>query len=173
MNKPSFCIGKDQSLVIMRDVLSHLTEDGQIMLNEKMNWRDRYGSSSSSRAIAQRHKIAVVEVEMSLPDYEDSKLSPETKEAFDLAVQNGDFNRSESIEIHHGSEIVDDKIMLTAYLHGTQSECDVSYPCFTYDSTYQCWIIRDAFWGAAGGIDCNGIVTVLDFSAYEQGQHSE
>jgi len=167
MDKPSFCIEKEQSLNIMRNVLSHLTEDGQIMINEKMNWRDHYGSSSN-KVITERHKIAVVEVELSLPDDEDQKLSLETKEAFNLAVQNEEFNRSESIEIHHGSKIVDDAIILEVYLHGTQAECDVSYPCFTYDSDYECWIIRDAFWGAAGGIGCNGIVTVLDFSAYEQ-----
>jgi len=55
---------------------------------------------------------------------------------------------------------------MDAYLHGTQAECDVSYPDFSYDEILKAWIIKEDFWGARNGISQDGIVTILDFSEY-------
>ena len=135
-----------------------------------MDWEKHYSDTPSDNVIEYRHKIAVVE--LNLEDYigyvNVDKIDLDSiPDAFYTAIANQKYERSTQVELHFGSEILDDKINLSAYLHETSAECDVSYPLFTYDELYGCWIVKQKFWGAPFGIDGNGIVLILDFSAYD------
>jgi hypothetical protein len=60
----------------------------------------------------------------------------------------------------------DDKISITMFLPGSQVECDTSFPVFTYDEVYQCWIIKEADWDCEGGIQGGLTVWILSFDGY-------
>lgn len=159
----NFSVDKEKSLAVIKELLSHLKESDQIMISPTMD------SEYYDNPIDQRHKLAIVE--LFLENCNESDYIQEVSEQIYEAYNNSDYDRSDHIEIHYGSFVSqensqDELIHLTAYLHGTQAECDVSYPCFSYDKQYECWIIKDDFWGAKRGIDCNGTVTILDFSEY-------
>lgn len=161
-----FSIDKDQSLMIIKNVLGHLTEEGQVSYNYDCNHLDLYGKEAKiPDIVGHRHRLAIVELE--LENCGESDDVDDCLEAFHQAIKNGNWTRSTKIEIYFGSQIHNDEIHLKAYLHETSAECDVSYPCFTYDGKYHCWIIKDTFWSATKGIDCNGIVTILDFTDYK------
>lgn len=181
-----FSIDKNEGLDIVRNIIVHLSKEGDVSINETMNIESFY-SDHQGGVINFKHKLCIIELELGLDtrsyeepiiielspgdevedDYADLTLASLSKEMYE-AVNNEHYNRSNNIEIHHGSYIENDAIHLTAYLHNTSAECDVSYPTFTYDNQYQCFIIKDDFWGAPNGIDCNGLVTILDFSNYQK-----
>jgi hypothetical protein len=171
-NMAFFSVDKARSLEIIKDVLGKLEKNGDISLNESMdsaNYNDSPHEEYPQTVINHRHKLAVVELQLDLPWGPDRVKEPDVKNYFTefyRAVDENDYNRSDAIEIHYGSSIEGDHICLDAYLHGTQAECDVSYPEFTYDEQYKCWIVKTTFWGAPNGLDGNDIVTILDFSDY-------
>lgn len=162
-----FSIDKQKGLDIMADLLSHLQTKDSISVNKQFVARNYYLETDQPQVIDFKHQLAIVELELDVmvDDVANRPLCDFVNEVHQ-AIQNKQYNRSTSIEIHEGSGLEGDTICLIAYAHETSAECDVSYPVFTYDDFYQCFIIKDAFWGAPNGIDCNGIVTILDFSDY-------
>ncbi len=154
MNK--FSVDKKKSLGIITDILFNLKKENDISYNEKCDFCD----DNEYNIIPEKHKIKIAEI--SLDNYDIDNFEIE----FLNAIKEENYNISDEIEIYYGSKIEDGKILLTAFLHDTQADSDISYPVFTYNEIYKCWIIKDNFWGAKGGICCNGIVTILDFSEY-------
>lgn len=136
-----------------------------------MDWNDYYSETTPTNVIVYRHKIAVVELDLGdyLPIQDNSIIDVDSvSDVFYKAVKEQKYERSTQIELHFGSEIVEDKIHLDAYLHETSASCDLSYPCFSYDEFYRTWIVKQEFWGAPKGVDGNGVVLMLDFTAYGQ-----
>lgn len=164
MTTTFFQCDKEKTLQIMRNIIQLLKPD-QICINNGFDIESFYGDEELDGVISHRHKIRVVELYIDLDDLDESSYNIDNESiAFYKTIKDQKYNISDSIEIHHGSTINNDEISLVAYLHETQAECDVSYPKFTYDTQYNCWIIKDDFWGAKNGISNNGIVTILDFS---------
>ncbi len=176
MTRPFFAVDKDQSLEIMREIISLVGSDedeNRVMCNHNSCTVD-----GKYTLLWHRHKVAIVELELDIdrwftqgangprkPVVQDPDISNYAHE-FYKAVKQKEYYRSEDIEIYSGSVVNGDQIGLIAYLHETQCECDVSYPTFTYDEQYECWIVKEAFMGAKNGISGNHIVTILDFSEY-------
>lgn len=182
VRKPNipFAISKQKSLSIMEEIISHLSYnsntikdqyDGPISINEKMDWKDCYDSDDSddfkTKIIDFKHKIAIIEIDLQSYSEKDDIDDINEQHEFYKSIKNKDWNRSTAIEIHSGSYIKNDQICLSACLHNTSASSDLSYPTFSYDELYNCWIIKDSFWAAPNGIDFNGIVTILDFSEYK------
>jgi hypothetical protein len=169
-----FQVDKEQSIKIAEDIFSRLNEEGQVSLNENMNIEDHYSSDyeDDHEIIEHKHKLAVVEITLPFHaggNYYKDKDVEDMADELDIAIKEGDFNRSVDIEIYTGSCVTDDReVSLEAYLHGTGAECDVSHPTFMYSDKLKCWIIKDGNWGAENGIDCNDTVTMLDFSDYNK-----
>ena len=164
-----FRVDKTKSLEIVAEILKHFTVgDDQISLNENMKWFDHY-SDEADNLVEYRHKLGVVEIDVSdgtIRNWETTDVDA-IPDAFYAAIAKHSYEKSDQIEIHSGSQITPSgEINLSAYLHNTSAECDVSYPMFTYDELFGCWIVKESFWGAAGGVDGNGNVLVLDFSSY-------
>lgn len=176
-----FCIDAAKSINVMKTLLSKLKKDDQVMINENMKINDHHDSSYMDKyeIIDHKHKLSIIEI--SLDDCDGNDDVRNFYEQIHEAYMNNDYNISHNIEIYHGSKIapVDHQIdilnecpseymiHLKAYLHNTTSECDISYPLFKYDSQLKCWIVKDGFWGTKKGIDCNGIVTILNLSEYD------
>ena len=183
VRKPNipFAISKQKSLSIMEEIISHLSYDtnnttkdkyaGPISINEKMDWKDCYDSDEfdefETKITDFKHKIAIIELDLQSFSEKNDIDDINEQHAFYKSIKNKDWDRSTEIEIHNGSYIKNDQICFTAYLHNTSASSDLSYPTFSYDELYNCWIIKDSFWGAPNGINCNGIVTILDFSEYK------
>lgn len=129
-----FINDKRASLNIMREILSHIGKN-DICVGKNFDIDSQYSDDPYiDNIIPFRHNLCVAEI-----------YSGEIE------------NVSDQIEIHYYSEIIGDKINLVAYLHDTQSECDISYPSFTYNRECKMWIIDDDDWDE----------TVLDFSKYK------
>ncbi len=168
MTKPFFTVDKNRSLEIIREIAALVgSEEEKNCVMRSQDYEEV--NDGEYTLLSQNHKLAVVELELEIA------LSPEPRKDPDVscyarefyeAVEQDNYNRSQEIEIYSGSVVDGDKIALKAYLHETQADCDVSYPTFTYDEQYECWIVRENFWGVKNGINCN-LVTILDFSDYD------
>lgn len=162
-----FSVDKDASLNIIKEIISHLKEDDSVSLNEKMNYSDIYGEEEPENVVPFRHKLKVAEVGLCDYAFLSSSRIQDNHEHFLKTVENKYYEITSDVEIHADSEITEEnEIELTAYLHNSSAGGDVSYPTFTYYEPLQCWIVMDSFWDSEFGIDCNGQVTILDFSEY-------
>lgn len=132
-----FIIDKRASLNIMREILSHIGKN-DICVGKNFDIDRQYCDDDPyiDNIIPFRHNLCVAETYAGFIELD---------------------NISDQIEIYYYSEIIGDKINLVAYLHDTQSECDISYPSFTYNRECKMWIIDDDDWDE----------TVLDFSKYK------
>ena len=149
----------------------------KIMINELFDYQKYYGEYEENISPI-KHKLRIVELQLDDRDtlsfqgrasllYRDTLNNIDDLHLeFQKAIQDENYDISDSIEIYYNSYIKNNKIYITGYFHETSAECDVSFSEFSYDEKLKCWIIRDDFWGAPNGIDGNGIVTILDFSKY-------
>jgi hypothetical protein len=168
-----FACDKDKSLQIVKDILSHLKTDNDVIYHENMEvdqGSDSDNEDSQYNVVPHRHKLAIIELGIGLDLFDISQNVSDhytqlmSKETYTKYL---DYDRSTSIEIYGGSQIdSNNEISLVAHLHGTEFGSDISYPTFSYDSTLRCWLIRDSSWGAEEGISGNGIITILDFTDY-------
>lgn len=164
MDTFKFAVDKKLSLQIVKEMLSHLKDKKDVIYHENLEIDQGEVDSESEEewrynVVPYRHKLAIVEIEL---DWNTLQVSKKVSDHYIqlLNTKTLDYSRSDCIEIYAGSEIdSNSEIDLTAYLHGTQAECDVSYTTFSYDFTLQCWVSDE-------GINCNGIMTILDFSDY-------
>lgn len=181
-----FKVDKTQSLEIMQEILSHLRKKRQVSYNQSFDCKDISESDKNedednkkkdnkdedeikderTEIVNFKHKLAIIELQLELEDSSQYYDINECEKEFNKAIEAEEWNRSKKIEIHYGSRITD-KIELLAYLHETKAECDLSQPTFTYNEKYQCWIVEEDFWDAPYGIDGDNVVTILDFSEYQ------
>lgn len=154
MNK--FSVDQEKSLAIIKDIISRLKEN-DVVIHEDMIYEDIHGDTNNTTNVKpERHKIKLIEICTSLS--EDDDINSYDDEILDL-ISNNEYNITNKVEIHFGSEIEDtDSILLTAHFHESQYECDISYTSVTYNKLYGFWIVDN--------IDCNGYLTILDFSDY-------
>lgn len=174
MTSHLFSTDKDISLKIIKNICNRLKNENDVCVRDDFDYRDFYGEKPDNyeyKSINLHHKLAIVELH--LEGYNDKDDLAIVDDKFYTAIEKKEYDRSNCIEIYQDSKIIDDDIFLTSYLHETSTECDISYPSFTYDDKYKCWIIKDDFWGAKNGINCNGIVTILDFSDYTNNKENE
>lgn len=158
----SFCVDKAKSLAVMKQLLSHIKESDQIMISHRMN-PERYDN-----AIDHKHQLEIVEIFLDESD-EFSDVSCVSEKIYE-AYNNGDFDRSDPMDIHYGSFVSEEEdIIVKTSLYNTTIDSNVCDPSFTYDEQYQCWMIKNDLWGATGGINYNGTITILDFSKYNLG----
>jgi hypothetical protein len=171
-----FAVNKQFSLDIMKHIISQLDcGDDKITINENMHWNAIYDDDPEAeliyktRVIDYRHKLAIVEIDLELDMYTNQCNINGKDESiqFYKQIKDADWHRSTTNEIYSGTSITNDKICLIAFLHDSGPSSDTSYPDFTYDESYGCWIVKEDFWGAPQGIDLSeGTVTILDFSDY-------
>lgn len=154
-----FVTDRRKTLIIMKEIFSHFEQMDDISINCNFDCDYIYSSDDSilDHFIQTKHVVRVAEIYI---DDKSDILTPELLYNGSLTVS------SDQIEIYGDSRIERGKIELTAYLHNTQVECDVSFASFTYNCKYKMWIIFDASWDAKNGIDCTGHVTILDMSMY-------
>lgn len=159
-----FSVDQQQSLDIVKELLTHLKNEKDISVNQHFDISQMY-LNDPPQTIEYKHQLAIIELHVD-DCYHDAIDLADIQNEIAICVNDNDLDKSDKIEIHGGSYIENNKICLQAYLHETSAEGDVSYPVFSYDSLYRCWIIKDDFWGAANGVDWNGNIMILDFSAY-------
>lgn len=189
MNSHIFVINKDKSLAIMKSIFDKITNTNQICINENMDesrmWYDE-DDEDSHEIIIYKHKLAIAEIfgefneSLHIEEQQDiffpvlEAITKETKGQFQKLPPLEQYmtnicRRSDQIEIMEGGgKIIDNNIItLTAYVHESSMECDVSYfNNFKYSDVYNCWILMDP----PTGIDCygSGGVIILDFSDYNK-----
>jgi hypothetical protein len=187
MERPlPFSVNKKVSLDIIRDLSKKLLvekginivdinekhgkkNDSKYCLNYKME-----DQNHPSKAVSFTHKLNVIELDISeimtkelgnvIDNYYSQILNTKIEEYTDCDNPNLQYIVSSEVEIYNCTTD-GNTIDFEAYLYDV-ADCDISYPSFTYDETLKCWIIRDSFWDAENGIDCNGNIVILDFSEY-------
>lgn len=181
-NPLPFSVDKEASLDIIRDLSAKLLmEKGTNIVDINKKYGGKYSlnykmkdNNNPTNSVSFTHKLNVIEIDISfmmtdelgyiIDNYYDQILNAKIEEYTDCDNPNLQYTVSEEVEIYNcttDGNIID----FEAYLYDV-ADCDISYPSFTYDETLKCWIIRDDFWDAENGIDCNGNIVVLDFSNY-------
>lgn len=156
-------VDKEASLRYVRKLLRRLDAqpDGVQCLNEAMRMGDEDEPTTPFT-----HQLCVVCVDLEdAADLDDVSMPRHVDECMDLfrrALR--DAHRSDHIRLYKGCAIEDDTICLTAYLHDTPADCDVSNTECRYNVKYRMWLLMGGDAGAPHGVDENDTVWVLDFS---------
>lgn len=150
-------VNKEASLRYIGKLLRRLDAqpDGVECLNEVMR-KDKDVPTTPFT-----HQLCVVYVDLDgvdTPGHVDDCM-----ELFRRALQDeASRDRSQHIRLYKGCAISGDIIHLTAFLHDTPFECDVSYTQFKYNPKYRMWMMDDCP-EAPHGLDDSNMVWVLDF----------
>jgi hypothetical protein len=175
MTRFKFTVGKEESLQIIREILSHLKTDRDVSCNYDMPI-DLVNNEPEYDVVPYRHKLAVVEVLVDAEDFEISKkLSDHYSKLMnsETYTERYGYNRLTWIKIYKGDQdcqssiTSDSEILLKA--RGISDGGNDDYALFRYDSTLQCWLIVESDVGGeeeGEGLNDNGFVTILDFNDY-------
>jgi hypothetical protein len=161
-----YSIDKRKSLEIIEGIFGHLKNPSDTI----HHWNLEIGSpyNSKSNVVAERHKLAIVEIERddyipesaTLSDYYDQLIN------FDGIGEQVFYDiRSDWVEINGGST-EDDCILLDGYFGTASLGSDAASVLFTYDNTLKCWVKEEGTNENPAKMDCNGQITILDFSEY-------
>jgi hypothetical protein len=152
-----FAVDKDESLEIFRSVLSKFDgNDDDTITHHNLEVEDDVRKISEHK-----HNISVAEVEIG--NYGNKDNLNDHIEEFLKAVENGEYEISDSIEIYRNSRITPKgRIYLEGYLHDTNLECDESFCTFEYFEKIRCWVLIHGSQCSTGGIECTGTVMILD-----------
>ncbi len=169
MNFPiafKYAVDKQKSLEIMSDIFDHLQDENDTV----HHWDLEEGSyyNSTSNAVVHRHKLAIVEIE-----YDGFSMGKEISDYYDQLINFENDDESEFsdtrftwVEINYGSNIYCDEIVLGGYFGTTSLGSDASSILFIYDNTLKCWVAEEGTKDHPSKLDCNGQITILDFSEY-------
>lgn len=153
-------VDKEASLRYFGKLLRRLDAqpDGVQCLNEAMRMGDE-GIPTTPFT----HQLCVVCVDLveegDLDGADPPRHVDDCMDLFRPALQDEDAShRSDHIRLYKGCAIEGDTICLTAHMHDTPAESDVSHTKFMYNAKYRMWML------APRGVDNTDTVWVLDFS---------
>lgn len=155
-----FSTNKNRSLKLFSEVFSHLKIENDASINSSMKLEDFQDLDKYDKNLVEfRHKICISELTLENCD-EHNDINSCLEKKFYNAIDYENYETSRFIEIYYGSKIKDEKIIIKGYFHETSNEGDEVYAEFAYSNKYNCWLL------SKNEIDCNDILTILDFSEY-------